>query len=153
MSANSADEPWPVRTVNVKIAEWIHRLGQIWVEGQITQLSRRPGTRTAFITLRDPAADMSLTVTCPPEVIDRSPVPLVDGTRVVMCGRPSFYTGRGTVSLRVTEDGDRLGDPDGRVGQPGQAQQHGLGLVVERVPDEHHRVAIGEERPVAGGAS
>ncbi len=103
MSANSADEPWPVRTVNVKIAEWIHRLGQIWVEGQITQLSRRPGTRTAFITLRDPAADMSLTVTCPPEVIDRSPVPLVDGTRVVMCGRPSFYTGRGTVSLRVTE--------------------------------------------------
>jgi exodeoxyribonuclease VII large subunit len=103
VSANSADEPWPVRTVNVKIAEWIHRLGQIWVEGQITQLSRRPGTRTAFITLRDPAADMSLTVTCPPEVIDRSPVPLVDGTRVVMCGRPSFYTGRGTVSLRVTE--------------------------------------------------
>ncbi|GAA3023449.1 exodeoxyribonuclease VII large subunit [Gordonia defluvii] len=102
-AANSADEPWPVRTVNVKIAEWIHRLGQIWVEGQITQLSRRPGTRTAFITLRDPAADMSLTVTCPPEVIDRSPVPLTDGSRVVMCGRPSFYTGRGTVSLRVTE--------------------------------------------------
>ncbi len=102
-AANSAEEPWPVRTVNVKIADWIHRLGQIWVEGQITQLSRRPGTRTAFITLRDPAADMSLTVTCPPEVIDRSPVPLTDGTRVVMCGRPSFYTGRGTISLRVTE--------------------------------------------------
>ncbi|GED97214.1 exodeoxyribonuclease VII large subunit [Gordonia crocea] len=102
-AANSAQEPWPVRTVNVKIADWIHRLGQIWVEGQITQLSRRPGTRTAFITLRDPAADMSLTVTCPPEVIDRSPVPLTDGTRVIMCGRPSFYTGRGTISLRVTE--------------------------------------------------
>ncbi|QKT06649.1 exodeoxyribonuclease VII large subunit [Gordonia sp. X0973] len=102
-AANSADEPWPVRTVNAKIADWIHRLGQIWVEGQITQLSRRPGTRTAFITLRDPAADMSLTVTCPPEVIDRSPVPLADGTRVVLCGRPSFYTGRGTLSLRVTE--------------------------------------------------
>ncbi|MFT4199220.1 exodeoxyribonuclease VII large subunit [Gordonia sp. (in: high G+C Gram-positive bacteria)] len=102
-ATNSADEPWPVRTVSVKIGDWVHKLGQIWVEGQITQLSRRPGTRTSFITLRDPAADISLSVTCDPEVIDRSPVPLTDGTRVVMCGRPSFYHARGTLSLRVTE--------------------------------------------------
>ena len=49
-SPNSAENPWPVRTVNTKIADWIHRLGQIWVEGQVTQISRRPGTRTAFLT-------------------------------------------------------------------------------------------------------
>ncbi|NED60674.1 exodeoxyribonuclease VII large subunit, partial [Streptomyces sp. SID10244] len=56
--SNSAEHPWPVRTVNTKIADWIHRLGQIWVEGQVTQINRRPGTRVAFLTLRDPAADI-----------------------------------------------------------------------------------------------
>ena len=41
--ANTADNPWPVRTVNTKIADWVHRLGQIWVEGQITQISQPGG--------------------------------------------------------------------------------------------------------------
>ncbi|WP_168702189.1 exodeoxyribonuclease VII large subunit [Gordonia paraffinivorans] len=102
-SPNSAENPWPVRTVNTKIADWIHRLGQIWVEGQVTQISRRPGTRTAFLTLRDPAADISISVTCSPDLLARTEVPLHDGSHVVVLGRPSFYTGRGTVSLRISD--------------------------------------------------
>ncbi|WP_439032305.1 exodeoxyribonuclease VII large subunit [Gordonia terrae] len=102
-SPNSAEHPWPVRTVNTKIADWIHRLGQIWVEGQVTQISRRPGTRTAFLTLRDPAADISISVTCSPDLLARTEVPLTDGSHVVVLGRPSYYTGRGTVSLRVSD--------------------------------------------------
>ncbi|OPX16234.1 exodeoxyribonuclease VII large subunit [Gordonia sp. i37] len=102
-SANSADNPWPVRTVNTKIADWIHRLGQIWVEGQVTQISRRPGTRTSFLTLRDPAADISISVTCSPDLLARTEVPITDGAHVVMLGRPSYYTGRGTISLRVSD--------------------------------------------------
>ena len=102
-TANTPDDPWPVRTVNTKIADWVHRLGQIWVEGQITQISRRPRGRVAFITLRDPAADMSVQVTCSPDLLDRATVPLSEGSRVVMLGRPTFYTGRATLSLRVSE--------------------------------------------------
>jgi len=102
-TANTPDNPWPVRTVNTKIADWVHKLGQIWVEGQITQISRRPRSRVAFITLRDPAADMSVQVTCNPDLIDRAPVPLTEGSRVVMLGRPTFYTGRATLSLRVSD--------------------------------------------------
>ena len=81
----------------------MHKLGQIWVEGQITQISRRPRSRVAFITLRDPAADMSVQVTCNPDLLDRAPVPLTEGSRVVMLGRPTFYTGRATLSLRVSD--------------------------------------------------
>lgn len=99
----SPDAPWPVRTVARKIAEWINRLGAIWVEGQITQLSARPGTSTAFITLRDPAADMSLTLTCPVGLLRGANVPLAEGNRVVVHGKPTFYVGRGTLSLRVDE--------------------------------------------------
>lgn len=102
-SPNTADNPWPVRTVNTKIADWIHRLGQIWVEGQVTQISRRPGTRTAFLTLRDPAADISISVTCSPDLLARTEVPLTDGSHVVVLGRPSYYTGRGTLSLRISD--------------------------------------------------
>lgn len=102
-TGNNADNPWPVRTVNRKIAEWINRLGQIWVEGQVTQVSRRPGTRTSFLTLRDPAADISITVTCSPDLLMRTEVPVTEGSHVVMLGRPDFYAGRGTISLRVTD--------------------------------------------------
>ena len=59
----SPEQPWPVRTVAMKIAEWVARLGEVWVEGQVTQLDRRGGA-TAFLTLRDPAADVSVRVTC-----------------------------------------------------------------------------------------
>ena len=55
----SRSSPWPVRTVAMKIAEWVARLGEVWVEGQVTQLDRRGGA-TAFLTLRDPAADVSV---------------------------------------------------------------------------------------------
>ncbi|WP_433759052.1 exodeoxyribonuclease VII large subunit [Nocardia sp. CA-135398] len=101
--ANSAEHPWPVRSVAIKVAQWIDRLGSIWVEGQITQINLRPGTSTAFLVLRDTAADMSLSVTCHPDLIRRSTVPLQEGSRVVVYGKLAFFTGRGTISLRAME--------------------------------------------------
>lgn len=90
-----------MRTVARKIADWINRLGDVWVEGQVTQISNRPGTGTAFITLRDPAADVSMTVTCATGLLREQP--LNDGTRVVVHARPAFFIGRGTLSLRADE--------------------------------------------------
>lgn len=100
---SSPEQPWPVRVVSDQIANWIHRLGAVWVEGQITQLSLRPGTRTAFLTLRDPSVDNSLTLTCPPRLISEAPVPVTEGSRVIVRGTPRFYTGRGSLSLQVSE--------------------------------------------------
>ncbi len=100
---NSAENPWPVRAVATRIAKWIDRLGVVWVEGQLTQLNARPDAKTVFMVLRDPAADMSLTITCPRDLVHNAPVRLTEGTQVVVCGKPMFYTGRGTFSLRVSE--------------------------------------------------
>ena len=47
------------------VKDWIDKLGTVWVEGQIAQLNVRPNSSTAYITLRDPAADMSLSITLP----------------------------------------------------------------------------------------
>ncbi|MBK1785655.1 exodeoxyribonuclease VII large subunit [Prauserella cavernicola] len=101
--ASSAESPWPVRTVARKIADWIHRLGSVWVEGQITQISARPGTSTAFLTLRDPAADVSMSVTCPMRLLRSIDPPLREGASVVVHAKPTFFLGRGTLSLRANE--------------------------------------------------
>jgi exodeoxyribonuclease VII large subunit len=92
-----------VRTVARKVAEWIGRLGEVWVEGQVAQLSRRGGAATVFLTLRDPAADLSVPVTCAREVADRPGLELTEGARVVVRARPDYYIARGSFSLRATE--------------------------------------------------
>ncbi|WP_396897892.1 exodeoxyribonuclease VII large subunit [Mycolicibacterium sp.] len=99
----SPENPWPVRAVATRVAKWIDRLGTVWVEGQLTELKVRPDSKTVFMVLRDPAADMSLTLTCPRDLVRNAPVRLSEGTQVVICGKPNFYTGRGTFSLRVSE--------------------------------------------------
>ncbi|MEZ0354160.1 exodeoxyribonuclease VII large subunit [Mycobacterium sp. pR1184] len=101
--ANSAENPFPVRAVAIRVAGWIDKLGTVWVEGQLAQINIRADSKTVFMVLRDPAADMSLSVTCPRDLVLNAPVKLVEGTQVVVCGKPSFYTGRGTFSLRLTE--------------------------------------------------
>jgi exodeoxyribonuclease VII large subunit len=101
--ANSAENPFPVRAVAIRVAGWIDKLGTVWVEGQLAQVNIRADSKTVFMVLRDPAADMSLTVTCPRDLVMNAPVKLVEGTQVVVCGKPSFYTGRGTFSLRLSE--------------------------------------------------
>ena len=100
---NSAEHPWPVRAVATRVAKWIDRLGTVWVEGQLTEIKIRPDSKTVFMVLRDPAADMSLTVTCPRDLVQNAPVRLAEGTQVVVCGKPTFYTGKGSFSLRLSE--------------------------------------------------
>ncbi len=100
---NSAENPFPVRAVAIRVAGWIDKLGTVWVEGQLAQVTIRPEAKTVFMVLRDPAADMSLSVTCSRDLVARAPVKLAEGVQVVVCGKPSFYTGRGTFSLRLSE--------------------------------------------------
>ncbi|HEX3259200.1 MAG TPA: exodeoxyribonuclease VII large subunit [Pseudonocardia sp.] len=101
-SRPTPEQPWPVRTVARKIAEWVDRLGAVWVEGQLAQVTARAGTGTAFLVLRDPAADVSLQLTAPVGLVRGNPA-VADGNRVIVHGKPSFFLGRGTLSLRVDE--------------------------------------------------
>jgi exodeoxyribonuclease VII large subunit len=96
----SPEHPAPLRVVALRIGDWIGRLGEVWVEGQIAQLNRRPGAATCFLTLRDPDANISMTVTCPRAAL---PDAVTDGSRVVLRARPDFYLERGTLTLRATD--------------------------------------------------
>ncbi|GHC66690.1 exodeoxyribonuclease VII large subunit [Streptomyces cinnamoneus] len=104
MAANTTpDAPLPVGQVSRLIGGWIDRLGAIWVEGQITQISRRPGAGVVFLTLRDPSHDVSLSVTCYRAVFDRVADVVSEGARVVVHAKPEWYAPRGQLSLRAAE--------------------------------------------------
>ncbi|GGU37041.1 exodeoxyribonuclease 7 large subunit [Streptomyces lavendofoliae] len=99
----SAEAPLPVGEVSRLIGGWIDRLGAVWVEGQITQLSRRPGAGVVFMTLRDPSYDISVSVTCFRQVFDAVADVVSEGARVVVRAKPEWYAPRGQLSLRATE--------------------------------------------------
>ena len=73
---------------------------EAWADGQLGQLTRPPGMPTQFLTLRDPDANISLSVTCPRGVLGDE---VTEGSRVVVRARPDFWVERGTLSLRATE--------------------------------------------------
>jgi exodeoxyribonuclease VII large subunit len=96
---SSAESPLPVRTVAKAIGDWIGRLGRVWVEGQVTEVTRRPGQSMAFLVLRDTAVEMSLRVSCRAVLIDDITPPLTQGARILVWGRPEYWAGRGSLTF------------------------------------------------------
>jgi exodeoxyribonuclease VII large subunit len=99
----SPTAPAPVRQIALAISSWVGRLGAVWVEGQMTQISRRPGVGTVFMTMRDSAADISVPVTCARTLFDSLNPPLVEGASVVIHAKPDYYANRGSLSLVARE--------------------------------------------------
>jgi exodeoxyribonuclease VII large subunit len=95
----TAEQPWPVRLLSLKISDYVEKMSVLWVEGQVVQLNRRPGARTAYLTLRDPDVDMSLSVAIQVNALDAMPGPLAEGARVVLQAKPVFWTQRGSLML------------------------------------------------------
>ncbi len=95
----TAEQPWPVRLLSRKIAEYVARMSPVWVEGQIVQLNRRPGAGTAFLTLRDADVDMSLSV----KIFARDLPEVAEGERVVVHAKPDYYLKNGSLSLHARE--------------------------------------------------
>ena len=101
MFETSSESPAPVRVVTEAIKEYVDRLGPIWVEGEISELNERSGMM-AFIRLRDPSVDMSLSVMCHKSVIAAAQ-PLPPNARVVLYAKPSWYTKNGSLTLSARE--------------------------------------------------
>jgi len=99
----TAESPWPVRVLTLKIADYVEKMSALWVEGQVVQLNRRPGMNTAFLTLRDTDVDMSLSVSIPVPALEAMPSPPQPGARVVVHAKPSFWTRRGTLQLEARQ--------------------------------------------------
>ena len=102
MIESSSEEPLPVRVVSESIGEYIGRLGPVWVEGEVAEITRRPGSQMAFIRLKDMSVDISLQVTCHKSILEAID-PLPDNARIVAYTKVNWYAVRGTLSLMARE--------------------------------------------------
>lgn len=99
----TAENPWPVRLLSQKIADYMARMSPTWVEGQIVQLNRRPGASMAFLTLRDTDADVSLPVAMYAKVLAAQQGTVAEGAHVVVHATPTFWKGRGSFQMQADE--------------------------------------------------
>ena len=88
----SRENPWPVRALSQRMAQYVAKAPAAWIEGQLAQVNVRPGSSTAFLVLRDTAVDMSMSATCSTLAVTGQARPLREGDRVVVYGKFEFYS-------------------------------------------------------------
>jgi exodeoxyribonuclease VII large subunit len=91
---SSAEHPQPLRVIVNATRAWVERLNPVWVEGQLIEIKRRTGI-TQFLTLRDPLAEVSVTLSTSTAVLDAAG-PLTEGTVVAAWVRPTVWTKSGS---------------------------------------------------------
>ncbi|CAB4954230.1 MAG: exodeoxyribonuclease VII large subunit [Actinobacteria bacterium] len=99
----TVDAPWQVREVSRRIGDWISRLGRVWVEGQVAEITIRPGQGLSFLVLRDTSSEVSLQIAAPRGVVDAVGGPLTEGARVVVHASVEWWERRGEVRLKALE--------------------------------------------------
>lgn len=102
-AGQSSEHPFSVAVVSRKVSDWIDRLSAVWVEGEITALTVRPGQRWAYLTLRDTSRDAEISAMCAASLIRGHATTLKEGSKVVVCGSFNYYAPRGSLSFRLTE--------------------------------------------------
>jgi len=98
----SADSPVPVRVVSEAIGDYLSRLGSVWIEGELSEVTIRPGAQMVFMRLRDTSADMSISIMCHKSVVEAEQ-PLPANARVIMNSKVSWYAKSGSLSFSVKE--------------------------------------------------
>jgi exodeoxyribonuclease VII large subunit len=99
---NQADSPFSVRAISERIGAIIDTLSEVWIEGELSEINVRPGSPTIFMRLRDPSADMSISVRCFKNIFD-SIAPLEQNARVVIRSKPTWWTKNGSLSFNISE--------------------------------------------------
>ncbi|WP_457974207.1 exodeoxyribonuclease VII large subunit [Arthrobacter sp. D1-17] len=95
------DNPWPLQLLSQKLKAHIERAPAAWVEGQVIELNRR-GT-SAFLTLRDVDAEISLPASVWTKILDRQESPLERGSRVVALLKAEFWLKTGRLNMSVKD--------------------------------------------------
>jgi exodeoxyribonuclease VII large subunit len=90
-----------LQLLSQKLKAHIDRTPQAWVEGQVIELNRRGGS--AFMTLRDVDAEISLPASIWSNVLDRQEVPLERGSRVVALLKAEFWLKTGRLNMSVKD--------------------------------------------------
>jgi exodeoxyribonuclease VII large subunit len=95
----TAEQPWPVGLLGEKLKAWIDRLGQVWVEGEITQWG--PRGANVYGKLKDLERDATISFQIWSSVRVKLPDDLKQGDRVIALVKPDYWLRGGTLSMQV----------------------------------------------------
>lgn len=102
MSPDGARKVYPVAAFNRRLAGYLARVRDVWVEGEVSELRRSSAWATVFLTLKDPGSGACLPATMARRAFDALAPTLAEGERVQALGRLQLYEARGELSFRVT---------------------------------------------------
>lgn len=95
----TADAPWAVGVLGDKLKGWIDRLGQVWIEGEITQWGVRGAN--VYGKLKDLEREVTISFQIWSSVRARLPADLKQGDRVIALVKPEYWLKAGSLSMQV----------------------------------------------------
>ena len=98
---STADAPWPVGQLSTKIKEYIDRLGQVWVEGEIAQWGVSGGN--VYGKLKDVDMDATVSFVIWSSVRATLPDGLGQGDRVTALVKANWWVKGGTLTMQVSQ--------------------------------------------------
>ncbi|MDO5083993.1 MAG: exodeoxyribonuclease VII large subunit [Arachnia propionica] len=99
--SSSPESPQALSRVVGAVADWVGRLGEIWVSAQVIEIKRR-SYATQFLTLRDRTVDISCSVTTTAFVLDAAG-PIPEGSEVIARLRPRVWERSGSLNFECLE--------------------------------------------------
>jgi exodeoxyribonuclease VII large subunit len=109
---------YSVSAFNQRLARYVGRVRDVWVEGEVAELRRNPAWATVFLTLKDAQTGACLSATMRRGRFDLIAPPLAEGERVQANGGLQLYEARGELSFRaVTIERVGAGDHAARLAE------------------------------------
>lgn len=93
---------YTVAEFNRRLAGYIRRVREVWVEGELAELRAADAWKTVFLTLKDATTGATLSAQLPRHRFDQLTVKPGEGETVRVQGRPDVWEGRGQLVFRVT---------------------------------------------------
>lgn len=96
---SSAEDPWPIARLSQNLKDYIARLGNLWVEGEIAQYNSKGSS--VFLDLKDVAQEARISAhSWNPSVF---PADLKVGDRVLALVKTEFWPKSGKLSMQVMQ--------------------------------------------------
>jgi exodeoxyribonuclease VII large subunit len=102
---------YTVAAFNRRLAGYVGRVRDVWVEGEVSELRRSPAWGTVFVTLKDARTGACLSATMLRRRFDAISPRLAEGERVQVNGALQLYEARGELGFRIATL-ERVGEGD-----------------------------------------
>ena len=100
--AETERKVYTVSAFNRRLAGYVGRVRDVWVEGEVAELRSNPAWATVFLTLKDGRTGACLSATMQRRRFELIEPAVAEGERVQANGALQLYEARGELSFRVT---------------------------------------------------